>query len=95
MFFRRFFKTSYKKAQSQTSGVLREFYEEAVWFLHQPSSLHFRLVACMALLYWFSVQVLAYQEYYASVYRRKKMRLLELRNSNCHQMTREEYDLLF
>jgi hypothetical protein len=65
-----------------------------VYYLHQPSSLNFRLVACSALLYWFSVQVLSYQQYYASVYRRKKMRLLELRNANCPQMTREEFDLL-
>ena len=94
MFFNRVFRKRYASLQKSSKGVLREFYEEAIYYLHQPSSINFRLVFCSGLIYWLSVMILNYQYYYASTYKRKKMRLLELRNQNLPPMSREEHDLL-
>ena len=88
------FKKSYAKLQQSSKGVLREFYEEAIYYLHQPSSTMFRFFICSAIVYWFAIQHLAYQRYFAATYKRKKVRLLELRAQHLPQIEREEHDIL-
>lgn len=78
----RLFKMRYAKLQSSSKGVIQEFYDEAIYFLHQPSSINFRLFACYGLVYGLSVMILNYQNYFGATYKRKKMRLLELRSQN-------------
>jgi hypothetical protein len=51
------FRKHYAKLQSSSKGVLREFYEETIYFLHQPSSLTLRFVFVMGLMYYLSVLI--------------------------------------
>lgn len=73
---------------------MREIYEEIVYFMHQPSSINLRLLIVTGMIYGLGVSLLSYQRYYAEVFKRKRMRLLELQNANMPPMTREESDLL-
>lgn len=73
---------------------MREVYEEIVYFMHQPSSINLRLLIVTGMIYGFGVVLLGYQRYYAEVFKRKRMRIIELQNANLPSMTREESDLL-
>ena len=57
---------------------MREIYEEIVYFMHQPSSINLRLLIVTGMIYGLGVSLLSYQRYYAEVFKRKRMRLLEL-----------------
>jgi hypothetical protein len=65
-----------------------------VYFLHQPSSIYFRFAVVTGMIYGLAVWLLNYQKFYAATYKRKKMRLLELRNENLPPMSREEHETL-
>ena len=80
----RFLQKQYAKIQQSSSTVLRELYEETIYYMHQPQSLflRFTLVTCLGL--WFSSLAMDYQKYFGATYRRKKSRLLELKNMNNH-----------
>ena len=92
-FFNRLFRKSYSKLQSNTQSTLREFYEEAIYFLHQPNSIYIRFIAISAVIYWFSVTMYNYQMYLGSVYKRKKIRLMELNNQEKPLPSREEEEI--
>jgi len=62
--------------------------------MHQPQSIFLRLTLITCLGLWFSNVAMDYQKYFGATYRRKKSRLLELKNMNNHAMTREEYEWL-
>jgi hypothetical protein len=57
---------------------LREVYEEIVYFMHQPSSINLRLFIITGMIYGLGVALLSYQKYYAEVFKRKRMRMIEL-----------------
>lgn len=86
------FRKQYAKLQQSSKGILREFYEEAIYFLHQPGSLNFRFFVLFGSTYLFAGQILNYQMYFSTVYKRKRMRLLELYNNNLPPQSREEHE---
>ena len=88
------FRKQYAKLQQSSKGVIREFYEEAVYFLHQPSSFNLRLVFTMGLMYYLAVLVADNQRYVATVYKRKRMRLIDINNDNLPLHSEEEHKLL-
>lgn len=85
---------NYAKLQQSSKSVMREFYEEFVYFMHQPNSVYFRLTICACVTYVLCAMMLNYQRYYARVYKRKMMRLFEMRNDNMVTMSDEEHDVL-
>jgi hypothetical protein len=90
----RLIRKSYQNIQKKSSVVLREFYEETIYFLHQPSSIFFRYAVCTCMMYYLAVVLSNYQRYYSDTYKRKRMRLLEIEDASIPQMSREEHRLL-
>lgn len=88
------FRKQYAKLQQSSKGVIREFYEEAVYFLHQPSSINLRLAFTMGLMYYLAVLIADNQKYVATVYKRKRMRLIDINNDNMPLHNEEEHKLL-
>jgi hypothetical protein len=87
-------KKNYARLQKSSKSTLREYYEEVVYFLHQPSSINLRLAFCFGMVHWLSTLVLSYQQYYAQVYKRKRMRIMELQNKHMPPMGRKEFELV-
>jgi hypothetical protein len=46
--------------------------------MHQPSSINLRLFIITGMIYGLGVALLSYQKYYAEVFKRKRMRMIEL-----------------
>ena len=92
--FNKLFRKNYVKLQSSTKGTMREVYEEVVYFMHQPSSINLRFLIVTGIMYGFVLVLVNHQKYYAEVFKRKRIRNIELQNSNMPPMTREENELL-
>lgn len=76
--FNKLFRKNYVKLQSNTKGTIREVYEEVVYFMHQPSSMNLRLFIVTGMMYGFALVLINYQKYYAEIFKRKRIRIIEL-----------------
>ena len=84
----------YSLLQKNSKGVMTEAYQELVYFMHQPNSVNLRFFFISCMLFAFCHVLLDYQRYYARTYKRKYLRILEMRSMNMHPMTDEEHELI-
>eukprot|EP00347_Sterkiella_histriomuscorum_P009347 403341562 len=85
---------TYVNLQKSLYKTFREFYEEGIYYLHQPQSVGIKYLVCVGLGYVCYQLMHDYQVYYTNTFKRKEIRLHQMLQTDQPMMSREGQEII-